>query len=132
MKYMLDINIIVYAKNNNPEKVLSMFKQYKPEELCISAITMAELEYGVCNSSKPDQNRLALMLFLSGIEVMAFDSKAAAEYGLIRFDLKSKGNIIGANDMLIAAHAKALGLTLITNNSKEFEKVKGLKIINWV
>ena len=132
MNYMLDTNIIAYAKNNRPEKVLARFQQYKLEDLCISAITLAELEYGVCNSSKPEQNRLALMAFLSGIEIVPFDANAAREYGTIRHYLKIRGELIGANDLLIAAHAKSLGLVLITNNTKEFERVEGLKIENWV
>lgn len=81
MRYMLDTNIIVYAKNARPEIVLKRFQQYNPGELCISAITMAELEYGVCNSSKPKQNRLALLTFLSNIEVIPFDMEAAKVYG---------------------------------------------------
>ena len=132
MKYMLDTNIIIYAKNNRPEEVLQRFRQYEPEDLCVSAITMAELEYGICNSSKPGQNRLALLTFLSGIEVMPFDAGAAREYGKIRFELKQNGEMIGGNDLLIAAHAKALKLVLITNNAKEFERIKGLKTKNWV
>ena len=132
MRYMLDTNIVIYAKNNRPEEVLKKFKKYEPSDLCVSAITMAELEYGVFNSSKPKQNRLALLAFLSNIEIIPFDDKAAIEYGRIRYELKTKGQLIGANDLLIAAHAKSLGYTLITNNSKEFGKVKGLKTINWV
>ena len=132
MKYMLDTNSIVYARNNRPEDAIKRFQKYSPEEYCISAISMAELEYGVCNSSKPEQNRLALMHFLSGIAVVPFDAYAAREYGHIRFLLKSKGALIGENDLLIASHAKALNLTLITNNTKEFERVEGLKIENWV
>ena len=130
MRYMLDTNIIVYAKNNRPETVLERFSQFDPSELCISAISLAELEYGICNSSKPAQNRLALMLFLSNIEVLGFDAKAAEEYGRIRYDLKNKGVLIGGNDLLIAAHAKSIGMTLITNNTKEFERVEGLNIEN--
>lgn len=132
MRYMLDTNIIVYAKNNRPETVLERFSQFDPSELCISAISLAELEYGICNSSKPAQNRLALMLFLSNIEVLGFDAKAAEEYGRIRYDLKNKGVLIGGNDLLIAAHAKSMGMTLITNNTKEFERVEGLNIENWI
>lgn len=128
MRYMLDTNIIVYAKNARPEIVLKRFQQYNPGDLCISAITMAELEYGVCNSSKPKQNRLALLTFLSNIEVIPFDMEAAKVYGQIRHDLKEKGELIGANDMLIAAHAKSLGFTLITNNTREFGRVDGLKL----
>ena len=131
MKYMLDTNIIVYARNNRPQSVLERFRQYAPEDFCISAITMAELEYGICNSSRPERNRLALILFLSNITVVPFDAHAAREYGIIRHNLKIKGCLIGGNDLLIAAHAKALGLTLITNNTAEFERVSGLRIENW-
>ena len=131
MKYMLDTNIIAYAKNNRPEAVLQKFQKYSPADLSISAIALGELEYGVCNSSKPAQNRLALIMFLSGISVLPFDSLAAREYGEIRADLKRKGTPIGANDLMIAAHARALGLTLVTNNTREFERVKGLLLENW-
>ena len=131
MRYMLDTNTVVYAKDARPETVLERFQRYSPGDLCISSITLAELEYGVCNSSRPEQNRLALMLFLSNIEVMPFDSDAARSYGEIRFDLKTKGKLIGANDLLIAAHARALGYTLITDNTKEFERVEGLLLDNW-
>ena len=132
MKYMLDTNIIAYARNQRPEEVLLRFRSYRPEDLCISAITMAELEYGVSNSSWPERNRLALLTFLSGIEILPFDASAAKEYGQIRYELKKKGQPIGANDLLIAAHAKSLALTLITNNTKEFSKVEGLKLENWL
>lgn len=131
MKYMLDTNIIAYAKNNRPESVLKRLMQYRPEDICISSITLAELEYGVYNSSKPEQNQLALMTFLAGIIVVPFDSDAAREYGIIRADLKRKGTLIGANDFLIAAHAKSLDITLVTNNTREFERVEGLKLENW-
>ena len=132
MKYMLDTDIIVYAKNRRPESVFTRLRKCRPEDVCISAVTMAELEYGVCKSSRPEQNRLALLMFLSGIEVLPFDSEAAREYGNIREDLSRKGTIIGGNDLLIAAHARARGLTLVTNNMREFERVEGLRVENWV
>ncbi len=132
MRYMLDTNIIAYAKNRRPESVLRRLMACKPEDVCISSITLAELEFGTYNSSKPQQNRLALMTFLASIAIMPFDEDAAREYGWIRADLTRKGTLIGANDLLIAAHAKALGLTLVTNNTREFERVKGLSIENWV
>lgn len=131
MKYMLDTNIIAYAKNNHPESVLKRLMQHRPEDICISSITLAELEYGVYNSAKPEQNQLALMTFLAGIIVVSFDSDAAREYGVIRADLKRKGTLIGANDLLIAAHAKSLDIALVTNNTREFERVEGLKLENW-
>ena len=131
MKFMLDTNIIAYARNNRPEAVLQRLLQHRPEDICISVITLAELEYGVYNSLRPEQNQLALMTFLSSIAVVPFDADAAREYGLIRADLKKKGTLIGANDLLIAAHARALGVTLVTNNTREFERVEGLKVENW-
>ena len=131
MKYMLDTNIIVYIINNKPEKVFKRFREHEPGDLCISAITMAELEYGIANSTRPEQNRMALMFFLSGIQIMPFDEAAAGEYGSIRAELRKKGQPIGANDLLIAAHAKAMGLTLVTNNVKEFRKVREIKVENW-
>ena len=132
MKYMLDTNIIAYIRNQRPETVLRHFEKYQPDDLCISVITMAELEYGITRSSKPEQNRQALLMLLSRIAIVPFDVSAAKEYGRIRQNLTEKGTLIGANDLLIAAHACALGLTLITNNTREFERVEGLKIENWV
>ncbi|MBR0137943.1 MAG: type II toxin-antitoxin system VapC family toxin [Erysipelotrichaceae bacterium] len=132
MKYMLDTNTVIYAMKANPAEVLKKFREYTPGDLCISAITMAELEFGVWNSSDPGKNRLALLVFLSEIPILPFDVNAAGEYGAIRSALKQKGRIIGANDMLIAAHAKSLNLTLITNNTREFSRVEGLKTGNWI
>lgn len=132
MRFMLDTNIIAYAKNNRPEGVLRRLLSHRPEDMCVSSITLAELEYGACNSSRPEQNRLALLSFLSRIEVMPFEANAAREYGDIRADLSRRGQLIGANDLLIAAHARALGLTLVTNNTREFDRVAGLKVENWV
>ena len=132
MKYMLDTNIIAYAVNRRIPRVLEKIREHLAEGLCISAVTMAELEFGICNSSCPEQNRLALMLFLSPIDVLPFDGLAAAHYGTIRADLKRRGEPIGANDLLIAAHARSLGLTLVSNNLKELDKVEGLFTENWV
>ncbi len=131
MKYMLDTNIIAYIRNERPEIVLQRFAEYQPEDLCVSVITLAELEYGVCRSTRPEQNRKALLVLLSRIAVVPFDENAAKEYGRIRNELTKEGTLIGANDLLIAAHACALGLTLITNNTREFERVRGLKTENW-
>jgi tRNA(fMet)-specific endonuclease VapC len=131
MKYMLDTNIVVYVRNARPAAVLERFRRYRPEDLCVSAITLAELEYGAARSSRPEQNRLALMLFFSNISVLPFDADAAREYGTIRCALESDGTPIGANDCLIASHARSRGLTLITNNTREFERVPGLRIENW-
>lgn len=131
MKYMLDTNIIIYTINNRNLEVVSKFRKHSPNDMCISSITMAELEYGVCNSSKPAQNRFALLGFLSGIEILPFDAKASREYGMIRHQLKKNGTPIGNNDLLIASHAKSLNLKLITNNIKEFRQVEGLDVESW-
>ena len=132
IRYMLDTNTIAYAKNRKPTSVLEKLTQLDPSEVCISSITLAELEYGVFNSSKPGQNRLALLLFLSEITILPFGTEAALEYGKIRHTLKTQGTLIGANDLLIAAHAKSLNLTLVTHNTREFQSVEGLKIEDWV
>ena len=131
MKYMLDTNIIAYAINKRPEIVLARLTAHDPVDICISAITLAELEFGVCKSSRPEQNRLALMAFLAHIQVLPFDADAAREYGDIRQALSKQGSLVGANDLLIAAHARAKGLTLVTNNEREFSRVDRLKIENW-
>lgn len=131
IRYMLDTNMIAYAKNRRPASVLERSHQHDPSEICISAITMAELEFGVFNSSKPSQNRMALTMFLSGISILPFEADAALEYGDIRHNLKSQGNLIGANDMLIAAHARALDIILVTHNTREFSRVGGLNLEDW-
>ena len=132
IRYMLDTNTLVYAKNRRPPQVLQHLLACDHTEVAVSAITMAELEYGVFHSSKPEQNRIALLMFLSGIAVLPFHSEAAFEYGLIRQELQSRGTVIGGNDMLIAAHAKAEGLILVTHNTREFSRIKGLQLEDWV
>ncbi|MBO4702255.1 MAG: type II toxin-antitoxin system VapC family toxin [Lachnospiraceae bacterium] len=131
MKYMLDTNIIAYAINKSSPEVISNLMKHNPEEICISAITMAELEYGIMHSSQPERNRAALMMFLAEISVVSFDSNAAYDYGVIRQDLQNKGQLIGANDMLIAAQARSLGVTLVTHNVREFSRVENLKYEDW-
>ena len=131
IKYMLDTNIIVYAINKRSDRIISNMLKHEPEEICISAITMAELEYGILHSSKPERNRMALMMFLAEISIIPFDSKAAYDYGEIRQDLQTKGELIGANDLLIAAQAKSMGITLVTHNVREFSRVKNLQIEDW-
>ena len=132
IRYMLDTNTIAYAKNKRPPQVLEKLLEHDPSEISISSITMAELELGVHHSSKPEQNRIALMMFLSGITILPFDSNAAWEYGSIRHTLQSQGLTIEGNDMLIAAHARSLGLTLVTHNTREFSRVDLLSLEDWV
>ena len=131
IRYMLDTNMIAYAKNRRPLRVLDQLLRHEPSEIAISSITMAELEYGIQNSSRPEQNRIALMMFLAGISILPFGADAALEYGAIRYKLKTQGIIIGGNDMLIAAHARSQGLTLVTHNTREFSRVADLQIEDW-
>ena len=131
-RYMLDTNIVAHAKNNRPPSVLKTLLKHDPSEICISAITMAELDFGVFNSSDPQKNRMALMMFLAGITVLPFGKDASLEYGSIRYYLKTNGIMIGGHDMLIAAHARSMDITLVTNNTREFSRVPGLKIEDWV
>ena len=135
MSYMLDTNICIYIINNKPKAVFDRFLALgESERAYISAISVAELFYGLGKSASPkkEQNKLALIKFLSPLEVAHFDDRAAIEYGSIRTKLEKSGNIISANDLFIAAHAISLGATLVTNNTKEFERVGDLKLENWV
>ncbi len=134
MKYMLDTNICIFVlrnKENQALHVVNNIKAHKSEDICISSITYAELMHGVEKNVNPCKKRLALMLFLSNISVLDFSQVAAEEYGKIRASLEKNETVIGPMDMLIAAHAKALGLTIITNNTKEFNRVDGLKLEDW-
>ena len=131
MKYMLDTNICIYVIKEKPESVIRKFLKNNPEEMCISSITYAGLLYGVEKSKAIQKNRIALSLFLSPIKILEFNDYAAQEYGQIRADLEQKGMPIGSMDMLIAGHAKAEDLILVTNNTKEFQRVAGLKLENW-
>lgn len=100
--------------------------------MCISAITLSELEYGAAKSSNPQKNQAAIMQLLLVLEVLPFDDRASMEYGGIRAYLEKQGTPIGPLDTLIASHARAEGLVLVTNNVREFERVPGLRVENWV
>ena len=131
MKYMLDTNICIYIIKKQPEKVISHLQEFSLSEVCVSSITLSELEYGVEKSEQRDRNKIALANFIAPIEVITYDDLAAAQYGIIRSSLEKNGMPIGALDMLIAAHALSQGLILVTNNEREFKRVPGLKIENW-
>ena len=130
--YMLDTNICIYAIKRKFDSVLDKIKEHKTSGISISSITLAELEHGVANSMYPEKNATALLEFLSVFNVKSFDDFAVKEYGIIKTDLKKRGYLIGPLDTLIAAHAKSLNYILITNNTKEFSRVQGLKIEDWV
>ncbi|HWQ72058.1 MAG TPA: type II toxin-antitoxin system VapC family toxin [Desulfitobacteriaceae bacterium] len=132
MKYMLDTNICVYLIKKKPENVLRNLHSNMDDGVAISAITLAELMHGVEASAYPEKNALALNQFLSIVDILPFDDEAAVEYGKICAALRRQGTPIGVMDMLIAAHAKAKGLIIVTNNVREFELVEGLGLENWV
>lgn len=131
MKYMLDTNICIYAIKHKTEAVIKNFLLHVPEEMCISAVTYAELMYGVEKSKAIEKNRIALSLFLSPLTILEFQASAAEEYGKVRAELESKGMPIGPMDLLIAGHARSDGLILVTNNTREFCRVEGLVVEDW-
>ncbi len=131
LKYMLDTNIVIYVINRRPGEVLDTFNRYV-SRMCISSVTLAELLHGVEKSSKPEHNRRQIEEFVSLLEVLEYGPEAAAHYGEIRADLERQGISIGVNDLHIAGHARSQGLTLVTNNLSEFERVRGLSVDNWI
>lgn len=132
MRYMLDTNICIYSIKHKPESVFRRLQEHDPSEICISSVTYAELVHGVEKSQAVEKNRLALVLLLANIEILDFDALAAEAYGKIRADLEKEGTPIGPLDMMIAGHAKSLDYCIVTNNTKEFSRVRGLKLENWV
>ncbi|MEM7344974.1 MAG: type II toxin-antitoxin system VapC family toxin, partial [Chloroflexota bacterium] len=132
MKYLLDTNICIYIIKRKPRAVLQKFDRVSVGDIAVSTITVAELQFGVEKSQKPDQNQRALEQFLIPLALVDFDTHAAMTYGKIRANLQKQGNPIGSLDMLIAAHALSLGLTVVTNNTKEFSRIPNLDVVNWV
>jgi tRNA(fMet)-specific endonuclease VapC len=130
MKFMLDTNICIYAIKHRPAAVLQALRAHEASGLGVSIVTVAELEYGVAKSGST-RNHAALLQFLEPLAIADFDRAAAAAYGTLRAQLESAGSPIGPLDMQIAAHALALGVTLVTNNTREFERVPGLRLANW-
>ena len=132
MNYLLDTNICIYIINKKPSSVINRVQTKRPEQIAISTITQAELEYGMAQSRNVHQNRIALLEFLFPFLLIDFDQMAAVQYGLIRASLEARGKPIGSMDMLLAAQAKSRDLILVTNNEKEFHRIDGLKLENWV
>ena len=115
----------------NLPNVVKKYVADKNFGICISSITLSELYYGINKSVKFEENKRNLLNFMLGIRILNFDENSAIEYGRIRANLEKRGLVIGSFDMLIASHAKANDLVLVTNNTKEFERIEGLKIENW-
>lgn len=131
-KIMLDTNICIYILNNKPEHIKKHFDKYELGEIAISSISVAELFFGVEKSKFKESNTLALHAFLAHLQLLEFGSKEAQAYAKVRADLERRKALIGGMDMLIASVALANDLTLITNDSKDFKRVKNLQIENWV
>ena len=131
MKYMLDTNTCIFIMSRKPG-ALAAFQQNGADGVAVSAITLAELEYGISKSSRREENRNTLEAFLALVIILPFDGTAAAEYGELRVNLQRKGTPIGMMDMLIAAHALAADLILVTNNTREFERIEPLKLEDWL
>ena len=132
MKFLLDTNICIYIIKQKPPEVLQKFNAYPVGEVGISAITVAELEFGVQKSKFSTRNQQALTQFLLPLEIVDFNRAAAITYGYLRATLEKQGTPIGSLDTLIAAQALSLQTTLVTNNLKEFSRVPDLKLDNWV
>lgn len=132
MNFLIDTNICIHIMNKRPIEVIHRFKGMEVGQIGISTITVSELSYGASKSNLRKQNFKRLEEFLAPFEIIPYNQNAAKYYGEIRSQLETQGNIIGPLDLLIAAHALSENLTLVTNNEKEFERIKSLKVENWV
>jgi tRNA(fMet)-specific endonuclease VapC len=131
LKYLLDTNIVIYVLKRRPKEVLDIFNA-NASRMAISSITLSELIYGAEKSLNTDKNLEAVEEFVSHLEVLPYDAKASQHYGQIKAALEKKGQIIGENDIHIAAHAISHGLILVSNNIREFKRVPNLALENWV
>jgi tRNA(fMet)-specific endonuclease VapC len=130
-RYMLDTDTCSYIMKRSHAEVIKRLQAVPVADVCMSVVTKAELLYGVEVSTRRDQDDAALAAFLPYVEALDLPDGAAVHYAEIRADLKKRGAMIGANDLFIAAHARALSLRLVTNNIAEFERVRGLALENW-
>jgi len=134
MQYLFDTNICIYLINEKYERLISKVEQSGLEQIAISTITIAELEYGIAKSKTiyKEKNKLALMQFLLPFKILDFGQNDAYQYGRIRSDLQARGEPIGNMDMLLAAQAVSNNLILVTNNLREFKRISGIKLENWL
>ena len=128
---MLDTNICIYIMKNKPEHIREKLRTYNLGDVYLSSIVVSELYYGAYKSEQVERNLVALEYFLKPFNIIDYDLRASIEYGKIRGTLEKAGKAIGGMDMLIAAHARSLDFTLVTNNTKEFERIENLAIDNW-
>jgi tRNA(fMet)-specific endonuclease VapC len=129
--YLLDTDIASFIMKRVSLGAIRRLQSLPTDATCISAIVESELRFGIAVSPRRQKDQAALDDFLQFMQVHDYPAAASIDYGLIRADLKRRGFMIGSNDLLIAAHARCLGLTLVTNNVREFKRVPGLKIENW-
>lgn len=130
LAYMLDTNICIYVMRTYPPALRERFNALA-EQLCISSISLGELHYGAEKSARRAHNLTALEHFAARLEVLPFDAKAAAHYGQLRAELERAGTPCGPHDMQIGGHARSEGLTVVTNNLREFSRMQGLRVENW-
>jgi tRNA(fMet)-specific endonuclease VapC len=131
VRFLIDTNTVIYIRKAQPSSVLGAFRKLRRGEAAISIVTYGELQYGVAKAANPATARDLLTRIVEMLPVLGLPKEAGEFYGTIRADLEKRGRSIGNNDLWIAAHAMANGLTLVTNNEKEFRRVPGLKIENW-
>ena len=131
IKFMLDTNICIFTVKNKPQIVREAFNLHNGQ-LCMSAVTLMELIYGAEKSATPEKNLAVVESFAARLEVLPFDNEAAAHTGMIRSELAKAGTPIGPYDQMIAGHARSRGFIVVTNNLREFERVPGLRVEDWV
>ena len=131
LRYMLDTDICSYVMKRSHDALLQRLQKVPVSDVCVSVVTKSELLYGVEVSPRRQQDEAALNAFLNYVEVLDFPDNASSHYAQIRAQLKKSGKMIGANDLFIAAHARSLGLTLVTHNTQEFRRVNRLAIEDW-
>lgn len=129
--YLLDTNIVIYSINHKSDKLLKRMNTHSREGMYISSLTIAELEYGVSNSNKIEQNRIALIKFMSLFNILNFTDKDAIPYGILKAQLKKAGQLIGPIDMLLAAQAISNNMIMVTNNTGEFRRITALSVEDW-
>jgi tRNA(fMet)-specific endonuclease VapC len=131
LAYMLDTDICIYVMKNYPQELRDKFNS-QAEQLCISSITLGELCYGAEKSARRADNLIAVEHFVARLDVLPFDERAAAHYGQLRAELERAGTPCGPHDMQIGGHARSQGLIIVTNNMREFNRMKGIRVENWV
>ena len=131
MRYLLDTNILIAMSKERPG-LLARLENYPASDIVLSSVVVAEIEYGIAKSTRQEHNRRVFDTLLDGSQTLPFDTAAARLYGPIRAELERLGQLIGPYDLMIAAHAQALGAVLVTDNIGEFKRIEGLTIVNWL